>query len=75
MTQGIINPSTITAAITIVLSVPYNLATVTWLRLGLDGAALAVNMAQFTTMVTLIVYIGWREKPLRGTDQQTWHGW
>ncbi|DBA65942.1 TPA: hypothetical protein ACH3X2_002966 [Trebouxia sp. C0005] len=75
MTQRIINPSTIIAAITTVLSIPYNLVTVTWLKLGLDGAALAVNVAQFTTMMGLLVYIGWREKQLKGTDKQTWHGW
>ncbi|DBA93746.1 hypothetical protein WJX82_004690 [Trebouxia sp. C0006] len=75
MTQRIINPSTIIAAITTVLSIPYNLVTVTWLGLGLDGAALAVNVAQFTTMMGLLVYIGWREKQLKGTDKQTWHGW
>ncbi len=75
MTQRIINPSTIIAAITTVLSIPYNLVTVTWLGLGLDGAALAVNVAQFTTMMGLLVYIGWRENQLKGTDKQTWHGW
>ncbi len=75
MTQQIINPSTIIAAVTTVLSIPYNLVTVTWLGLGLDGAALAVSVAQFTTMMGLLVYIGWREKQLKGTDKQTWHGW
>ncbi len=75
MTQRIINPSTVIAAVTTLLAVPYNLITVTWLKLGLDGAALAVNVAQFTTMMGLIIYIGWREKRLQGTDQQTWHGW
>lgn len=75
MTQRIINPSTVIAAITTALSVPYNLVTVTWLGWGLDGAAMAVNVAQFTTMAGLIVYVAWREKQLQGTDQQTWHGW
>lgn len=75
MTQRIINPSTIIAALTTMLSVLYNLVTVTWLGWGLDGAALAANAAQLTTMIGLIVYIGWREKQLQGTDMQTWHGW
>ena len=75
MTQRIINPSTVIAALTTMLSVIYNLVTVTWLEWGLDGAALAANVAQLTTMVGLILYIGWREKQLRGTDMQTWHGW
>ena len=75
MTQRIINPSTVIAAITTLLSIPYNMVTVTWLHWGLDGAAVAVNIAQFTTMIGLIFYIGWRERQLQGTDQQTWHGW
>lgn len=75
MTQRIINPSTVIAALTTVLSVPYNMMTVTWLEWGLDGAAVAVNVAQFTTMIGLIFYIFWRERQLQGTDQQTWHGW
>ena len=75
MTQGIINPSTVIAATTTAMSVLYNLVTVTWLKLGLDGAALATNTAQFTTMAGLILYVGWREKQLNGTDLQTWHGW
>lgn len=75
MTQGIINPSTVIAATTTAMSVLYNLVTVTWLKLGLDGAALATNTAQFTTMAGLILYVLWREKQLKGTDLQTWHGW
>ena len=75
MTQRIINPSTVIAALTTVLAIPYNLVTVTWLEWGLDGAAVAANVAQLTTMVGLIIYIGWREKQLQGTDMQTWHGW
>lgn len=75
MTQGIINPSTVIAGLTTVLAIPYNLLTVTWLEWGLDGAAVAASMAQLTTMLGLIVYIGWRERQLQGTDMQTWHGW
>ena len=75
MTQGIINPATAIAASATAISVPYNLIAINWLGLGLDGAALAVNMTQLTNMLGLLGYIAYREKRLKGTDLQTWHGW
>lgn len=75
MTQGIINPATAIAASATAISIPYNLVAINWLGLGLDGAALAVNMTQLTNMLGLLAYIAYREKRLKGTDLQTWHGW
>ena len=37
--------------------------------------AAAVNCTQLTNMLGLLMYIAYREKQLKGTDRQTWHGW
>ena len=42
---------------------------------GLDGAAWAVNLVQVTSTIGIGGYIIWRERQLRGTEMQTWHGW
>ena len=42
---------------------------------GLDGAAWAVNAVQLTSTIGVGGYIIWRERQLRGTEMQTWHGW
>ena len=42
---------------------------------GLDGAAWAVNLVQITSTIGIGGYIIWRERQLRGTEMQTWHGW
>ena len=42
---------------------------------GLDGAAWAVNAVQLTSTIGIGGYIIWRERQLRGTEMQTWHGW
>lgn len=75
MTQGIIHPATVIAGLATLISVAYNVIAIHWLGLGLDGAALAVNCTQLTNMLGLLAYIAYREKQLKGTDQQTWHGW
>ena len=68
-------PQTGAAAATVAIAPLANWLLVFKLGFGLEGAAAATVLlyAVETIMLLVIVYV--RDRRLRGTDQQTWHGW
>ena len=68
-------PQTGAAAATVSMAPLINWLLVFKLGFGLEGAAAATVLlyAIETAMLLVIVFV--RDRRLRGTDQQTWHGW
>ena len=73
--QGVVNPATAVSGL-VVAAAPL----LYWLfmyraGLGLDGAALALDSAEIAMLGTLFAYSMRLDAKLRGSPEQTWHGW
>ena len=60
---------------TMVLAPPVNWLLVFKLDFGLDGAAFSMVIIWATQSALLLVLVILRDRRLKGTPTQTWHGW
>ncbi|KAL4448284.1 hypothetical protein ABPG75_005503 [Micractinium tetrahymenae] len=75
MAQGVVRPATVVTAAAAALSPLWNWLYIVRLRLGLDGAALAVLSLQCTSLVLLGSYTLVRNLSSLGQEQAVWQGW
>lgn len=75
MAQTVVLPSMIATAVATALSPIYNWYFIYYLDWGLDGAAVAYGAAMLTMAVLTLAVILYRDHKLKGTPEQTWHGW
>ena len=75
--QNIIASTTISSCIAMAVAPLANYVTVVRLKWGLFGAAMAMNCAQCTPFVVLLLWTVRREVRLRklGAEEATWRGW
>lgn len=73
--QNVVRPSIVSSCVATSLAPIYSYALVFWLGWGLDGAALAMDLAQLTMLCVLALWALHYDRSLLGTPQQTWHGW
>ena len=74
--QSLVVAPTVAAVASTVMTFFYNWMLIVVWKLELRGAALAVDLAQFTPCVILYTWYVLRERQLRedGSDERTWHG-
>ena len=68
-------PVTVAIAVVALLAPCYLWVFVVKLDLGLWGAPSATGAVNFSICLCLVVILIWRERQLRNTPKQMWHGW
>jgi MATE family multidrug resistance protein len=75
MAQGVVTAPMLATIVTTVTAPAYYYLLMYRFGLGLDGAAWALNLCQMQQSMALVAYTAYRDLGLRGSPQQTFHGW
>ena len=73
--QSIVVPTCIVYTVCTALAPLVNWILVFGLGFGLHGSAAAYNIVSVLNCLGLLLVIFWKHRQLKGTGEETWHGW